>query len=173
VVAEESIKLLGPQGRVILIVRDYQTFDVPAVESQARAFCRAIKSAGQTIAATNLIQLDPLRSTGVPPDGFLDTMQRAKEGDVIVSLLGPPNFTAAHLQKLKRKPVKVVAVCSGSLPRQINLKVLFDQGVLHLAMLNLERPLLRPADDAPARKWFDAYFKLITPEKTGDLPLPP
>lgn len=173
VAAEETVKLLGPQGRVILFVRDFKIFDVPATETQCQAFCAAIKAGGKTIAITNLIQLDPLRSTGVPPDGFVDALQRARDGDVIVSLLGPPNLSAAQLQKLKPKQVKVVALCSGNLPRQINLKVLFERQLLNAAILSLERPLPRPAGEAPARKWFESFFQVITPDKLSELPLPP
>lgn len=169
-VAEEAVRLLGNNGRVIVIARDPGTFGIPAAEAQLENCCTALSKAGRGIAATNLLQLDPLRIASVPPEGFADRIRRGGESDVIVSFLGPPVLSDAQIQQLGDKRVSVVAVCLGDMPRRIDLKRLFNQRLLHAAIVHRPTPLPNPQPDAPWRSWFDAHFQIITPANLGDMP---
>src|SRR5437016_7352122 len=120
VLAEEAAKLVGPGGRITLITRDTTDFKNPAAESQVRGFQRALRDAKLTISSTNLIKQDPLRLVRVPPEEFLQIIRKHSEGDVIVSLLGPPILNDEQRGKLGENRPRIVAVCAGALPEQVN-----------------------------------------------------
>jgi len=171
VLAQEALKLQQPGGRVFLITRDTAMFKTPAFEAQAEGFRQTLKKARVEIAATRLLKVDPLRILGVPPGDFLDLLSKANEKDVIVSLLGPPVLDAGQLAKLdgSNRP-RVLAVCSGAMPRQVDLKQLFDEKLIHAAVINRIEP---GASSGTGRTGdFDRLFKLSTPANLADLPTP-
>jgi hypothetical protein len=170
VAAEEALKLAPGQGRVVVFARDQKTFKSPAAAAQLAGFADALARAGRKIAATNLLAVDPLRIANVPPGGFLERLQRGAEGDVIVSFLGPPLLTDDQLRRLGQKRVNVVAVCSGDLPRQVDLRRLFEQKLLHAAIITRLAPLPKPVPGAAPRAWFDSLFQVILPGNLDDLP---
>ena len=49
-----------------------------------------LRKAKLTLATTNLIKFDPLRLVRMPSGEFVQLLRQHSEGDVIVSLLGPP-----------------------------------------------------------------------------------
>lgn len=170
VVAEETLPLAGPHGRIILCVRDYHSFDVPAAQTQAEAFCATLRAAGKSVALTNFIKLDPLRSTGLTADAFLDAVRRTKPGDVLVLFLRPPELTPAQMQLAAKQAGRTIALCTGSTPRQIPLREMLAQGVLHKAIINQPWQKPAPQQNASARQWFDAWYEVWTAEK---IPAPP
>jgi hypothetical protein len=173
VVAEETLPLLGPNGRILLFVRDYESFDVPAARAQAEAFSAALRAAGKTVAVTNFIKLDPLRSTGLTPDAFLDAIRRAKSGDVVVSFLRPPELTPEQMQLASRQAGRVVALCTGSAPQQIPLRQMIAQGVVHKAIVNQPWQKPAPPQEASARQWFEAWYTVWTKETLAASPANP
>ena len=172
VVAEEALKLLPAEGRIILFSRDAKSFKAPAAEAQLTEFCRTVLAAGRKIAVTNQLQVDPLRRISLPAGDFVERLQRATTADVVVSFLGPPILNENQLKRLGQKRLGVVAVCSGDLPRQIHLKQLFDQKLLHAAIISRPAPLPKPPPNAPWRNWFDGLFQTITATNVADLPQP-
>lgn len=172
VVAEEALKLLQNEGRIIVFARDPKSFKAPAQAEQWRSFCAALQQAGRKIAATNLLQVDPLRTPALPAASFLDRLQRANDSDVIVSFLGVPELTDDQIRRLGEKRPKVVAVCTGTAPLRVNLNRLFEQRLLHAAILSRVNPQPKPVAPAPARSWFDSLFQVATAANTGELPTP-
>lgn len=172
VLATEAGKLLGAGGRVTIVARDTSVFSNPASDFQMRGFLAAVKKAQLPLGATNWMQLDPLRIVRVPPGDYLDILRRQKEGDVVVCFLGPPLLNADQRARLGDKKVRVVALCSGAMPRQANLRELFDQGLLHAAAISQPNPpsTLPASDDAQA--WFQQMYVLITAANLAELPTP-
>lgn len=168
IVAEETLSLLGNGGRILLFVRDYHSFDAPAAQAQAEAFCAAVRAGGKTVAVTNLIKLDPLRSTGLTADAFLDAVRRTKQGDVLVLFLRPPELNAEQRQLAARQAGRVVALCTGSTPQQIPLREMLRQGVLHKAIVNTSWQKPAPGAKATPRQWFEAWYEVWTKEKMAD-----
>ena len=168
VLAQEALKLRQPGGRVFLITRDTTMFKSPAFEAQAEGFRQTLKKARVEIAATRLQKVDPLRVLGVPPGDYLDLLSKTNDKDVIVSLLGPPVLEAGQIAKLDSNRARVLAVCSGAMPRQIDLKRLFDEQLLHAAVISRSEPAASPAPGPTGE--FDRFFKLITPANLTDLP---
>src|SRR6266540_1242549 len=86
-VAQHATKLVAG-GKLFLIAPDTSSFRNLAVEAQLKAFFRELKNANVTVAATNLIKLDPLRLVRVPPGAFAGQLRKTSEKDAIVSFLG-------------------------------------------------------------------------------------
>ena len=165
--AERAAKLLGSGGRITLIAPDTVAFKYPGAELQLKAFHQALRRAGLSVAVTNLIRLAPLRPPRVPPgDEFV---RKLSDADVVVSLMGPPNLTADQKARLGEKRPKVIAVCSGDMPRQINLKAPFADNLLQAVIISRAKPGPPPASENLA-PWFDYYFQWITPQNVSDLP---
>lgn len=171
--ANESLKLLGPGGRIFVITRDTAATESPAIVAQLKSFSRTVKSSGATITATNLISVDPARVVGVPPGGFFELLSKVSENDVIASFLGPPELSDAQVTKLGGKRPRVAAVCSSAVLGRVDLRKLFAQQLSHVAIVS--RPVVAspsPPTDTP-RAWFDHLYQIITPSNLADLPPPP
>ena len=170
--ARETRKQLGSGGRILLIRRDTSIYPNPAADAQIRAFHRELRKAGASVATTTVIKKDPLGLLSVPPGDFVKIMEKASESDVIASFMGPPTLTADQLAKLGAKRPKVVAVCSGDMPRQVELKLRFEQKLVETAILNRrDVPPGLPASDSP-QAWFDHFFVVVSPANLAEL-LPP
>ena len=171
-VARETVKLLGPKGRVFLIHRDSAAFKNPIIDTQIRGFQRALAEAGHKIAATNLLRVDPLRVASVPPGDFLELIRRTTDADVMVSFLGPPDLSPEQSQALKAGHARIVAVCSGNLPHQMALKPLFERQLLQVAIISRTIPQRSMPENATPQAWFDLLFEVVTSANLGDLPQP-
>ena len=173
IVAEEAGKLLGSGGHLTLFVRDTDTFPNPASDAQLKAFQQSLKKAGHKVTTTHVLKMNPIGLMTVPPGDFFETIKKNTEADVIVSFLGPPALTDEQFAKLGQSRPKIVAVCSGELPARINLKQIFDEKLLHAAVLSRKIP---PTASTPAaaspRELFEQWYWLATPANLADLPLP-
>src|SRR5687767_2146921 len=139
----EAVKLVGQGGGVIIITRDTAAFPQPAIEVLLDNLKRELRRAGANIRATRLIQADPIRPAEVPPGDFVELIQRASRGDVILSLLGPPILNADQRDRLTQMKPKIVAFCSGSLAENLDLVSLFQADLLHAAVVSRPLSMLR------------------------------
>lgn len=170
--AREAIVARENVGRVFVIVRELETFRVPAAEAQLNAFRAALKKAGVPIARTQLVKSDPLRVAAVPPGDFFDLLRNAAQNDVIVSFHGPPVLDAGQLAKLGDKRARVFAVCSGAMPAQVDVRKIFAQGLLRAAVISRPAPAAESGGGG-AQGEFDRMFQMITSDNLADLPSSP
>lgn len=133
--AREALDLLKPSGQLLVIARDTTAFENPASDLQLSAFMRGVHQAHAPVRVVRKLQIDPLRPVQVPPGDFFEMLRGAHEGDVIVSFMGPPLLTDNQLAQLKTIKPSVVAFCSGRLPEMVNLKRMFEEGLLHAAIV--------------------------------------
>lgn len=171
--ANQTVKQLGPAGRIFVITRETTTFANPAIEAQLKSFSRTLRQKGFLVAATNLIKVDPLRLVEVPSGEFFQMLRQASENDIIASFLGPPVLSSAQLAKLGSHRPGVVAVCSGTMPARVNLRKAFQEESLQIAIVS--RRIVDsswPAVDTPAA-WFAHLYQIITPDNLTDLPASP
>ena len=168
VLAAEAVKLLEPDARLIVIARAKEPFQVPAAAAQLDAFLSTIKKSGKNVSATRLLKVDPLRVVSVPPGDFFDLMRQARSNDVIVSFLGPPLLSDDQIFNLGTKRPRILALCSGAMPVQVDLKKIFDRQLLRIAVISRTNAPAQPA--AGAQDGFDQMFKVITPANVSDLP---
>ena len=160
----------GSSGRIFLVARDTRLFPNAAADAQLKSFLAKIRSSGAKVAVTNLLKLDPLRITSVPGSDYLQLLQRTAEADVVVSFLGPPNLGADQLTRLGEKRPKIIAVCSGAMPSQINLKQVAAQKLLHVAIIS-KQDVTAPAPAADTtQSWFDHLYVVVPADKLSDLP---
>jgi hypothetical protein len=168
-VAEEAAKLLGDGGRLILIDRDTRIFKSPATVAHLRSFHQALSRSGRATAFTNVIKVDPLRLLAAPPGDFFEILRRTSKADVVVSFLGPPVLSGQQIQRLGEDHARVVAFCPGTIPARTDLKGLFRQNLVHVAIIDRPVTLANPADSAPLGDWFDRHYETVTRDRLEDL----
>jgi hypothetical protein len=63
-----------------------------------------------------------------------------------------------------------VAVCTGDLPRRVDLKRLFEQKLLHAAVISRSAVASTPPASKRPQDWFDYLFEVVTPANLSELP---
>jgi hypothetical protein len=169
VLGEETLKLRDSSSRLIVITRDTEGFKTPASTAQLEGFQRALQKGGAKITATHVLKVDPLRVVGVPSGDFLELLRKSADNDVIVSFLGPPTLSGDQLAKLGNKRPHVLAVCSGAMPEQIDLPKLFEQKLLHVAVVSRPDTPRVASGSGGGQGGFDRMFKLITALNLAEL----
>ncbi len=156
-----AIELLGGgAGRLVVITRDIRNVRNPAAEIQLHAFQKAIAGKAR-IALTNVAKLDPLRVPIAAPGDVYQLMKRSGETDLIVSFAGPPNFPDTPQFRLPGKAPKVLALCTGAVARQANLKALFKRGLLTRAVVDKEGATRATKAPSDPQAIFDQYYQII------------
>lgn len=160
--ARETLARLKPGGQVLLIVRDTTEFKNPATDLQLARFKRELRKAKTSITAVETLRVDPLRPAAVPSEDFMRWIRKTPSGSVIVSFMGPPILSPAQRKQLGTIQPAIVAFCPGNLPDRVNLRALFDQGLLHAAILSRQRPPPAPSKPQNLQAWFDRSFMVAT-----------
>lgn len=172
VLAEEAGKLAAQGGGVTLIALDTSVYPNPSADFMVQGFLRTARELRLKLSATNWVELDPIRLVRVPPGDFFEILRNRPEGEVVVSLLGPPLLAEEQRAKLARKHPKIVALCSGELPKQVDLGNLFNLELLHTAVISRPHPAGGPPTAQNPRAWFDHYYQVITRANLAELPAP-
>ncbi len=171
VTAEETAKLLGNRGRVLVMVRGTGANKNPSVEAELRAFQHALKSQKGMTVIIEKIQVSPMQMMatggGVPPEQFLKALETHSDLGAVVLFLGFPQLTGSELEVLKKSGVKTVVACA--------LRP-GDQRFIERQAINLA---IVPRSDSPPpgaptprtlRERFDQEFTIITPAAAARLP---
>jgi len=159
--AKEALSLLGAGGQITVITRDTVTFRQPTLDILMKSFQREVRRAGRTIASTQLVQADPLRPADVPAGDFFELIRRSAPQHVIVSLFGPPLLTEEQRNKLGGVKPKIVAFCSGRLVENIDLRQLFNIGLLHAAVVSRQASSITSAASRNPPNAFDQLYQTI------------
>lgn len=172
VLAHQALGLLGPGGRLILVARDTTEIEAPAARIQVRAFEATCQRAGRPVALRRLIRVDPLRPVAVPPGDFFELLRKTSTNDVVVSFMGPPALTGAQAARLPRAHARVVALCTGPIPNQVDLRRLFAQDLLHVAVLDRREAMVTALRPTSHQGWFNLFYRLVTSNNVAELPAP-
>ena len=170
--AQQTLSLSGIGGQITVIARDTVAFKQPAAEIQLDSFKKELRRGGGTIAATQLLQVDPLRPVEVPPGDFFEWIRRAPASSVIVSFMGPPLLTEEQRSQLGVIKPKVVAFCSGNLTDHLDLRTLFDQQLLHAAVVSRHGSPGASLNSQKQAESFDQLYMSITAANLSSLPAP-
>lgn len=167
--ATEAAGLLRPGGKITVISRDTETFPQPALDILLKNFTRHIGK--ETPVATLLIQVDPLRPASVPPGDFFELLRKSKPEDVIISLLGPPMLSDQQRLVLGGVRPKIVALCSGAMAGNLDLRTLFDAGLVHAAVVG--RTFTVATTEAARRvpRNFETLYQTYTSKELATLPV--
>jgi hypothetical protein len=167
--AREALRLLQPGGQITVIVRDTGAFRHPESALQLRSFEQALRHARVGIGTTRVLQVDPLKPLEVPPGDFFELLRRAAAGSVIVSFMGPPLLTPEQLSRLGTVRPRVIAFCPGATPQRLDLRVLFDAGLLHAAVISRPPAARALPSSRDLQGSFERYYQLVTADTVGSL----
>jgi len=171
VLAQQALTLLKPGGQITVIARDTTAFKNPASDILLQSFRKTIRQGGGAIGSVQLLQVDPLRPVEVPGGDFFELIRKTPKGSVIVSLMGPPLVSETQRKQLGEINPSIVAFCSGSLAEQVDLRSLFDEGLLHAAVVGRKTPVTATSTPGDLRAWFDQWFVAATAGSIGNIPL--
>jgi hypothetical protein len=171
VLAQQALTLVKPGGQITVVARDTSSFKNPASDILLQSFRKTVQQARGAIGSLQLLQVDPLRPVEVPAGDFFELIRKTPKGSVIVSLMGPPLLSENQRKQLSEINPAIVAFCSGSLPDQVDLRTLFDQGLLHAAVISRHSPAAASAAPKDLRGWFDQWFIAVTAANAGNIPL--
>jgi hypothetical protein len=161
------VTLVGkPGGSVTVITRDTEAFHQPALVVLLDSFKSALKNSPLQLGSVESIQADPLRPVDVPPGDFFELIRKAKQGDVIVSFLGPPLLTDQQRVQLGTPKPKIVAFCPGDVVASQALSFLFEAGLLHAAVIAI-RPSAKAAE---GQLGFKDLYRVVTEKDFKTLP---
>ena len=163
--AQQALAVLPGGGRIVIIARDLQVYQQPAMEIALKEFRNAV---GRTAEIdTHFVQVDPLRPVEVPPGDFYEAIRRAKTNDVIVSFLGPPILEPEQQEKLTGNKRKIVALCTGNMAEQADLGDLARRGLLHAASVN--RRLEGNTSKSATALSFDQLYQVVKEGEFGKM----
>lgn len=171
VTAEETAKLLGNKGQVLILTRDLGPVNDPSMEAQLEAFQQTLKKhAGMNVTVAK-IQIPPMQMMalggGVPPDQLFKSLQAHPNLAAAVLFLGFPQLADSELDKLKKTGIKFVVVSS----LRPGYKRLLERQVIHLVIAP-RAGIAPPEGRAPRtiRERFDQENVVFTPSDASQLP---
>lgn len=171
-VAEETSKLLGNKGSIVIISQDTSEISNPALEGQLKSFQETIKkNKTLTISAAETFKLTPLERMAsggaVPKEKFLGSLQSHANISAVVLFCSFPQLTAQDIAALKQSGAKVV-VASACVP---GYRKLVESQVISLAIVpNPDRPATTSNPPTTLRGWFEQEFMVVTAANAAALP---
>jgi hypothetical protein len=168
VTAEETAKLIGNKGQVLVMVRDMGANKNPSVEAELKAFQQTLKGQKGISVLIERIKITPVQMMatggGVPPDKFLSALGTHSGLSALVLFMGFPQLADSELEVLKKSGAKTVVAC----PLRPGDQQLIERDIVNVALV--PRP-----DDPPAgapvprtlRERFDRDFVILTPPAAG------
>ena len=163
VAADETSKLLGHHGSIILVIPDPGDEPDPVMEAQLSSFRSGLKEAGKVVAQlVETVKMDPFLSmrTGgsMPPEQFMDMLKRHPKAAAFVLFIGFPGLSGPEVSQLRSHPAKRIAI-SATLP---NYHELIQSGALHMAIVPRNRPADEIVPEAKSRREaFDQEYSIL------------
>jgi hypothetical protein len=167
--AAEAIRQLQPGGLLFVIARDPQAFKHPPSQIQLDTFKATLRHAHTTLNLLRTVQVDPLRPLEAPPGDFFELIRKATPGSVIVSFMGPPLLSPEQRTQLGEVRARILAFCPGTIPEQIDLRQLFDAGLLHAALIDRPNPKAAPPANLTADLDYQRFYRLVTAATVASL----
>jgi len=170
--AKEATDLLGDGGQITVITRDTTAFKQPAAEILLDSFKREVRRVSAASVKTLALQVDPLKPVQVPPGDFFELIRKGTQRDVIVSLMGPPFLTEEQHAQLGEIKPRIVAFCSGNLAEYIDLRTLFEERLLHAAVVSRRNDPGSASNPEKLRESFEQLYIRISATNLASLPVP-
>lgn len=166
IASEETSKLLGHQGEIVVVIPDPGTDSDPVMEAQVAAYRRGLKEVGKVvIGSIETVKMDPFMSmrTGgaMPPEQFLALLRRHPSAAAFVLFIGFPPLGDSEMAQLQSHPAKRIVI-SAAFP---DYRELIPKGILHLAIIPRTRSADEPVPAAKSmREAFDQEYLIIRRE---------
>ena len=170
ILGQETSRLLGNKGDVVLVVDDQDKFQTASDRVRLDAFKKALKKAGQaTVVATEELHTKfGMRdlAVGIPADTFTDILRRHASCAAIVSFCGSPQLKPDDIRQLPARLPKVITFSVDD----INLKNLFKEDIVQLAVVPSPKQTEGTPEPRTSQEWFDRSFRIITSRTVEPLP---
>ena len=171
VTAEETAKLLGDKGQVLVIVRGFGANQNPSVEAELQAFEQTVKKHPGLGMQVEKFQASPMlmmaTGGGLPAEELFKALSSHANLNAVVMFLGFPQLADAQLADLKQSGIKAVVVSS----LRPGYKQLLEQQVIHVVIVPRPEP---PPAGGPTpktvRERFDQEYLIFTPADAAGLP---
>jgi len=160
VMAEESARLVGKQGRIVLLSIDPR--DWPELKTQLDAFRETLKKLGQyELKQYELDAKDQPKyglGSGLSGRRYVRTVKKCENADLLVSFIGAPKLSKEEIAELGRKPRFVAESRSGD-----NLPALFENKLIDVAVVSrFQFPAPGPEHPKTPQEWFAKRYQIIT-----------
>lgn len=171
VTAEETARLLGDKGQILVVVRDTGGDKNPSVEAELKAFQQTLKKRRGLSVQVERFRVTPvlMLATGgsLPADELFKALERHANTGAVVLFLGCPQLADAEINTLKQAGIKIVVVSA----LRPGYKRLLERQAIQAAIV--------PRPDAPPpggptprtlRERFDQQYIILRPADAPQLP---
>lgn len=170
VAAEGTAKLVGDQGRVLVVVRDIGDAINPAMEAQLKAFQQTLKSRRGLSVTVEKFQLTPMQMLpaggGIPPEQLLKALASHPNTGAVVLFFGLPQLSENEVRTLKASGAKLVVVSS----LRPGYRQLMERQVIHLVIAPRVQTPSGGAPPRTLRELFNRDYQLIASADAARLP---
>jgi hypothetical protein len=168
IMAEQTAKLVGPRGRLVLIT--IPTGPEPELRTQLAAFRRKLKALGDYELKEHELETkdQPKYSLGAGLSGrrFVRTVKNNPKADAIVSFVGAPALSDEELTDLPKVPKFIAEARSPE-----NLPKLFQKQMIQVAIVSrFVFPAPDPRPPKTPQQWFDKRYQIVTTEAVKTIP---
>jgi hypothetical protein len=168
IMAEETVKLIGSKGRLVIIT--IPTGSEPELKTQLDAFYRRLKTLGQYEVKEH--QLDtkdqPKYGLGAGLSGrrFVRTVKNNAKADAIVSFVGAPKMADDEIAELQHPPKFIAEAKSPD-----HLPKLFEKNLIQAAVASrFLFPAPGPQKPKTPQEWFDKRYQIVVADTLRELP---
>ena len=171
VAAEETIKLMGDKGQIVVAAQDSREFEMPALAAQLKAFQATVRKKAKATVEVEKITMDAMTMMAaggrLPAEQFFSILQKHPQAGAIVLFLGFPMLRDRDLDALKQRSPKMVVVAG----YRADYHELLERRLIDLVIAPRSDALPETARKPQTlREWFDQEYVIIAAEKTSALP---
>jgi len=171
VAAEETIKLMGDQGQIVVASQDSREFEMPALAAQLKAFQTAARKKAKVrveVEKTTMDAMTMMAAGGrMPAEKFFEMLQKHPKAGAIVLFMGFPLLRDRDFDALKQRVPRLVVVAG----YRDDYQQLLERRLIDLVIVPRLDALPETARKPQTlREWFDQEYVIIAPEKASALP---
>ncbi len=170
VMAEQTARVLGPKGKVLLLI--IPTGSAPELETQLQAFHRTLAKLGNyDLKEHEFDTRDQAKygvGSGLSGRRFLRAIKNNPATDALVSFVGAPKLSDEELAQLTRMPKFIAETRSAE-----DLPKLFEKQIIQVAIVSrFVFPAPGPQKPRTPQELFDKRYQVIAADSVATIPKP-
>src|SRR6266404_4542491 len=170
VMAEQTARVLGPKGKVLLLI--IPTGSAPELETQLQAFHRTLAKLGNyDLKEHEFDTRDQAKygvGSGLSGRRFLRAIKNNPAVDALVSFVGAPKLSDEELAQLTRMPKFIAETRSAE-----DLPKLFEKQLIQVAIVSrFVFPAPGPQKPRTPQELFDKRYQVIAADSVATIPKP-
>jgi hypothetical protein len=171
VAAEQTIKLMGDKGQIVIVAQDTSEFDMPALAAQLNAFRATARAKAKVTVEIENVKMDAMTMLAaggrVPAERFLKTLRKYPKAGAIVLFLGFPQLAGRDLDALHQRVPKMIVVAA----YRPDYQELLERRLIDLAIVPRLDALPETAKKPKTlREWFEQEYVILAPDTAAALP---